>query len=156
MISLAYQNTVFSPFRIYAWKTLSTAATVVCRWYTRHICGYRAAGERSARQRHLAKPDRGSSNAAGIGRYRPAREDWYDISWNPIAGCSAVSRGCDNCWAMRVAAQLVRMGGSSAARYTGLTRMRGRIPSGPGKLAFAMTCCPGRCSAGSRAVSPSA
>ena len=65
----------------------------------------------------------GSSSAAGIGRYRPAREDWYDISWNPIAGCSAVSRGCDNCWAMRVAAQLARMGGPPAARYTGLTRM---------------------------------
>jgi protein gp37 len=104
MISLAYQNTVSSPFRRYAWKTRSTAATVVCRWYTPRIFGYRAAGERSARQRYLAKPDPGSSSAAGIGRYRPASEDWHDISWNPIAGCSAVSRDCDNCWAMRVAA----------------------------------------------------
>ena len=46
----------------------------------------------------------GSSGAAGIRQYRPAREDWYDTSWNPTAGCSAVSPGCDNCWAMRVAA----------------------------------------------------
>jgi protein gp37 len=76
----------------------------------------------------------GASTAAGIGRYRPAREDWYDISWNPIAGCSAVSPGCDNCWAMRVAAQLARMGGSTAARYTGLTRMDRTGPVWTGEI----------------------
>ena len=65
----------------------------------------------------------GSSGAAAIRRYRPAREDWYDTSWNPTAGCSGVSPGCHNCWAMRVAGQLARMGGATAARYTGLTRM---------------------------------
>lgn len=59
MPSLTYQDNVFSPFRRYAWKTRSTAATVVCRWYTLNIFGYRAAGERSARPRHLAKRDRG-------------------------------------------------------------------------------------------------
>lgn len=60
MPSLTYKIAVCSPFRRYAWETRSTAATVVCRWYTLNTCGYRAAGERSARQKHLAKPDRGS------------------------------------------------------------------------------------------------
>ena len=59
MLSLKYQDNICSPFRRYAWKTRSTSATVVCRWYTLNTCGYRAAGERSARHRHLAKPDRG-------------------------------------------------------------------------------------------------
>jgi protein gp37 len=75
----------------------------------------------------------GSSGAAGIRRY-PARDDWYDISWNPTAGCSAVSPGCDNCWAMRVAAQLARMGGATAARYTRLTRMERTGPVWTGEI----------------------
>lgn len=25
--------------------------------------------------------------------------DWWDVSYNPITGCSPVSPGCDNCWA---------------------------------------------------------
>ena len=59
MPSLTYQDNICSPFRRYVWKMRSTAATVVCRWYTLTIFGYRAAGERSARPGDLAKPDRG-------------------------------------------------------------------------------------------------
>jgi protein gp37 len=28
---------------------------------------------------------------------------WCDFSWNPIVGCSAISEGCDNCYAEAVA-----------------------------------------------------
>ncbi len=47
-------------------------------------------------------------------------EGWYDATWNPTVGCSRVSPGCDRCEAMRTVAQLARMGGKPAARYTGL------------------------------------
>ncbi len=46
---------------------------------------------------------------------------WYDVSWNPTAGCSPVGPGCDHCEALRTVAQLARMGGKSGARYAGLT-----------------------------------
>lgn len=37
---------------------------------------------------------------------------WTDAVWNPLTGCSPVSRGCDNCYAERMAARLARMGAS--------------------------------------------
>src|SRR6516225_8292738 len=76
----------------------------------------------------------GSSNTAGIGRYRPTREDWYDTSWNPTAGCSISSPGCDNCWAMRVAARLAHMGGATATRYARLTRIERAGPVWTGEI----------------------
>lgn len=75
-----------------------------------------------------------TSDAAGVGRSRPAREEWYDASWNPTAGCSPDSPGCENCWAMRVAARLARMGGATAARYAGLTRMERAGPMWTGEI----------------------
>lgn len=33
------------------------------------------------------------SDATGI--------EWADATWNPIVGCSVVSPGCTNCYAMR-------------------------------------------------------
>lgn len=47
--------------------------------------------------------------------------EWFDATWNPTAGCSLYSPGCEHCYAMRIAAQLARMGGKTGARYTGLT-----------------------------------
>jgi protein gp37 len=32
--------------------------------------------------------------------------EWTDATCNPVAGCSIVSPGCTNCYAMRMAARL--------------------------------------------------
>jgi protein gp37 len=48
--------------------------------------------------------------------------EWTDATWNPIAGCSMVSPGCTNCYAMRMAARLQAMG---LEKYKGLTRKSG-------------------------------
>jgi protein gp37 len=47
--------------------------------------------------------------------------EWAEATWNPIAGCSIVSPGCTNCYAMKTAAGLERRFGS--AKYAGLTRV---------------------------------
>jgi len=49
--------------------------------------------------------------------------EWTDASWNPVAGCSVISPGCTNCYAMRMAARLEAMG---LDKYRGLTRKSGR------------------------------
>lgn len=48
--------------------------------------------------------------------------EWTDATWNPVAGCSIVSAGCTNCYAMRMAARLEAMG---VQKYRGLTRKSG-------------------------------
>jgi protein gp37 len=43
--------------------------------------------------------------------------EWTDASWNPIVGCSIVSPGCTNCYAMKQAARIELMTiGENAAR----------------------------------------
>ena len=32
--------------------------------------------------------------------------EWTDATWNPVVGCSIVSPGCTNCYAMREAHRL--------------------------------------------------
>lgn len=49
--------------------------------------------------------------------------EWADATWNPVAGCSIISEGCKNCYAMEMARRLEAMG---AEKYTGLTRKSGR------------------------------
>ena len=36
--------------------------------------------------------------------------EWTEKTWNPVAGCSLVSPGCTNCYAMKMAARLEAMG----------------------------------------------
>src|SRR5512140_972091 len=52
--------------------------------------------------------------------------EWTDRTWNPIRGCSVVSAGCKNCYAMNVAARFAGPGLAyeglalrSPARWTG-------------------------------------
>ena len=49
-----------------------------------------------------------------------APPNWYDVTWNPTAGCSPTGPGCDHCDAVRTVAQLARMGGKGGSRYAGL------------------------------------
>ena len=49
-----------------------------------------------------------------------SRIEWTNSTWNPVAGCTVVSPGCANCYAMRLARRLEAMGQS---KYEGLTRL---------------------------------
>ncbi len=49
--------------------------------------------------------------------------EWTDATWNPVAGCSIVSAGCTNCYAMEMARRLDAMG---IKKYKGLTRRSGK------------------------------
>ncbi len=74
--------------------------------------------------------------------------EWTDATWNPIVGCSVVSPGCTNCYAMRQAARIELMdlgrrakrgdnlavGGTS---YAGLTQPSKSGPVWTGKVALA-------------------
>ncbi|MFK0273685.1 DUF5131 family protein [Ensifer sp. NPDC090286] len=57
--------------------------------------------------------------------------EWTDATWNPVAGCSIMSAGCTNCYAMRMAARLEAMG---LEKYKGLTRKSGGRPKWTGAL----------------------
>jgi protein gp37 len=48
--------------------------------------------------------------------------EWTDATWNPVSGCTIISPGCTNCYAMRMAARLQAMGHSS---YRDVTRRSG-------------------------------
>jgi protein gp37 len=57
--------------------------------------------------------------------------EWTDASWNPVAGCTVISPGCTNCYAMRMAARLDAMG---MKKYRGLTRKSGKRAVWTGKV----------------------
>jgi protein gp37 len=57
--------------------------------------------------------------------------EWTDATWNPVAGCTVISAGCANCYAMRMAARLEAMG---VEKYRGLTRKSGRRRVWTGKV----------------------
>ncbi|HZV54446.1 MAG TPA: phage Gp37/Gp68 family protein [Rhodocyclaceae bacterium] len=48
--------------------------------------------------------------------------EWTEATWNPVAGCTILSPGCTNCYAMRLAARLAVMG---QEKYIGTTRKTG-------------------------------
>lgn len=62
--------------------------------------------------------------------------EWTDATWNPVAGCTVISPGCTNCYAMRMAARLQAMG---TAKYRGLTRKSGRKAVWVGKVRIDQT-----------------
>lgn len=57
--------------------------------------------------------------------------EWTDATWNPVAGCTVLTAGCTNCYAMRMAARLEAMG---VEKYVGLTRKSGGRAKWTGKL----------------------
>ena len=57
--------------------------------------------------------------------------EWTNATWNPVAGCTVLSPGCTNCYAMRMAARLEAMG---AQKYEGLTRRSGGRAVWTGKI----------------------
>lgn len=62
-------------------------------------------------------------------------------TWNPIAGCSLVSPGCTNCYAMATAAGIERkntgLPGGGARHYEGLTRIVNGRPVWTGRIGVA-------------------
>jgi protein gp37 len=60
--------------------------------------------------------------------------EWTDQTWNPVRGCTAVSPGCEHCYAMGIAA---RFSGPGLA-YEGLARFspRRRLPQWTGDVRF--------------------
>lgn len=57
--------------------------------------------------------------------------EWTDATWNPVAGCTILTAGCTNCYAMRMAARLEAMG---VEKYEGLTRKSGGRAKWTGKI----------------------
>lgn len=59
---------------------------------------------------------------------------WTDATWNPIAGCSLVSPGCTNCYAMKMAARIEAMSGIRDTHYAGTTMPTKAGPVWTGKV----------------------
>jgi protein gp37 len=62
-----------------------------------------------------------------------SRIEWTEATWNPVGGCTVLSPGCTNCYAMRLAGRLARMGQD---KYEGTTRVSGGRAKWTGKLKF--------------------
>jgi protein gp37 len=60
-----------------------------------------------------------------------SRIEWTEATWNPVAGCSIVSPGCSNCYAMRLASRLSSMG---QQKYRNTTRITGGQPKWNGNV----------------------
>lgn len=57
--------------------------------------------------------------------------EWTEATWNPIAGCTVLSPGCTNCYAMRMAHRLALMGQD---KYRATTRVSGGRAKWTGKI----------------------
>lgn len=64
---------------------------------------------------------------------------WTDATWNPIVGCTIVSPGCTNCYAMRDAARIIRCseGAGRPSHYEGTIQPSKAGPVWTGKVARA-------------------
>ena len=73
--------------------------------------------------------------------------EWTEATWNPIVGCSVVSPGCTNCYAMKMAARIEAMAigqttkngspGLAPTHYAGTTQSSKAGPVWTGKVALA-------------------
>lgn len=59
--------------------------------------------------------------------------EWTEATWNPVVGCTVISPGCTNCYAMRLAARLEAMG---QPKYAGTTRKSGRRHKWTGRISL--------------------
>lgn len=57
--------------------------------------------------------------------------EWTEATWNPVAGCTILSPGCTNCYAMRMAQRLEAMG---QLKYANTTRISGGRAKWVGKI----------------------
>ncbi len=57
--------------------------------------------------------------------------EWTEATWNPVVGCTIISPGCTNCYAMRMARRLEAMG---QPKYAGTTRLSGGRPKWNGTI----------------------
>lgn len=67
---------------------------------------------------------------------------WTERTWNPVVGCSVVSPGCTNCYAMRMAYRVkemeeARTGRPDASHYFGTTKVVNGNPVWTGKVVLA-------------------
>lgn len=62
--------------------------------------------------------------------------EWTDRTWNPIVGCSIVSPGCTNCYAMKFAARRLE-NNPATPHYAGTTRKVNGTAVWTGKIALA-------------------
>ena len=61
--------------------------------------------------------------------------EWTDATWNPIVGCSIVSPGCTNCYAMKMAARIEKI--QPQSHYAGTTKSVNGRSVWTGKMALA-------------------
>lgn len=62
--------------------------------------------------------------------------EWTDATWNPIVGCSIVSPGCRECYAMKFAARMLD-GNPKSPHYAGTTQQSKAGPVWTGKVVLA-------------------
>lgn len=63
--------------------------------------------------------------------------EWTDATWNPVAGCSIISAGCTNCYAMEMAKRLEAMRMDKICRTDPAKRQAHRLERRrPGRSGF--------------------
>jgi len=62
-----------------------------------------------------------------------SRIEWTEATWNPVSGCTILSPGCTNCYAMRLAGRLGMMGQD---KYVDTTSLSGGRSKWTGKIKF--------------------